>query len=830
MNYGKRKITKQDKKILIGVGVATVLTGLVFSNIICGKIGGGDDLSQYALENIYDERIEKLNSLKKLIELDSDDALSHYEIGKIYNELQQFKEATKYLVKADRLSEKTPLSNNVQLVAKIKYDILTELSHALSKQQQFTKAIRVLERAKKLDPQKTNAYNKKGNIHDKKKEHKKAKKEYQRAKKVNRKDPEAYRNIANQAFRENRNADALSELRNAVRNNPRSYKAFENLGDGYKRIKNFDKAINSYQRALELKPPAKDRSRIYYKIAQARLAKGDRLGYEKNLRAAANQGDYINSKASEALGDIARENGKIKKALDHYKKALTRNSRDENLRNKYQKAFNDLKRQRAKSKSPSAGDGSGSANGSENTSEGILSGDEDLSDSSDRDDKKESSSKNKSQAEDKKNAENISKLIAEGKEAFKDKQYAIAEKKFAAAQDEAPSHSTIDYLLARAQDKLKKDTKAIINYKKAIAKKLQNKKLFYHLGLLYYRQGKYSKALNHFSKAIKIDSQFVSAHYSQGLCYDKLLKNDRAVQAYKKSLYLKPNLYQGHFNLGISYKKAGKYTLALNSFSHAEKINSDDPNLFYQRGELFAKENKISAAQSEYEKAIHLDPKHYEARFNLALLRSKSNQKPQAKNLLNQLQKEKPEDPTISYQLGIIAEGEKNYELAISEYQNALKKDENYYKAHLNIGGVYSKMKNFSEAENAYKKALELNSAAFEPSLNLGNIYFRAKNYAKAKTYYDQALLIRPHHVETRLAFAQSLEKLGFYEKSKRQYLLILKKKPSQLLAMEGLAFLYHRKLKDKNSAKNAFQKIINRYPNHPKKKEYEQVIRLLSQ
>ncbi len=829
---------EKNRKKLIGLGIATILTGVVLSNIICGKMGGSfDDLSQYALENINDQRIEKLNSLKKLIELDSDDALSHYEIGKIYNELQQFKKATQYLVKADRLSQKAPLSDDAQLAAKTKYDILTELAHALSKQNKFDEAIKTLERAKSLDPKKTDAYNKKGNIHDKRKEHKKAKKEYQRAKKVNRKDPEAYRNIANQAFRANRSKDALSELRNAVRNNPSSYKAFENLGDGYRKLKNFDKAINSYERALELKPSAKDHSRIRYKVAQAHLAKGDRLGYEKSLREAASQGDYVNSDASEALGDIARQDGKIQEALDHYKKALSWNSRDQALRNKYQTVLSDFNKQRAKAKlESSAGDGSSSASGNENISEGIFpedgisDGGDGLSANSGRGDSGGSASGNKRGVEEEKINEKASKLITEGKAAFKEKQYAIARKNFSEAQDEAPNYPKVDYLLARAQDKLREDAEAITNYKKAIAKNLKDKKIFYHLGLLYYRQGKYSKALNSFSESIKVDPQFVNAHYSQGLCYDRLLSNNRAIEAYKNSLRIKPDLYQGHFNLGISYKKIGKHTLALNSFSRAEKINPNDSNLFYQRGELFAKEGKIRDAKSEYEKAIRLNPKHYEARFNLALLQSKSNQKPQAKGLLNQLQIERPEDPTTSYQLGIIAEEEKNYTLAISEYQNALKKDESYYKAHLNIGGVYSKMKNFNEAESAYKAALELNPSAFEPSLNLGNIYFRAKNYTEAKKYYEEALLIRPNHADTRLAFAQSLEKLGSYKQSERQYLLILDQKPSQLPAMEGLAFLYHRKLKDKISARDAFQKIVNSYPNHPQKKKYEQVIRLLSQ
>ena len=88
---------------------------------------------------------------------------------------------------------------------------------------------------------------------------------------------------------------------------------------------------------------------------------------------------------------------------------------------------------------------------------------------------------------------------------------------------------------------------------------------------------------------------------------------------------------------------------------------------------------------------------------------------------------------------------------------------------------------------------------------------------------------MRSHNLDVRLAFAETLEKLNSLQQSKSQYLLILDKKSNHIPAMERLAFLYYRKLKDKISAKNMFQRILNTKPNHPKKNEYRKLIQLLS-
>ncbi|ADO44627.1 TPR repeat-containing protein [Hydrogenobacter thermophilus TK-6] len=58
--------------------------------------------------------------------------------------------------------------------------------------------------------------------------------------------------------------------------------------------------------------------------------------------------------------------------------------------------------------------------------------------------------------------------------------------------------------------------------------------------------------------------------------------------------------------------------------------------------------------------------------------------------------------------LGYIYERKGELKPAKEEYEKALQKDKNMWKAHFNLGNVYAKMEDYAKAEREYKRALEL--------------------------------------------------------------------------------------------------------------------------
>ena len=176
-------------KPLVGSMVIFLLSGAVLTHFLCKRTSfhKAQELEEYDPNNIVDERLEKIASLEKLLEIDPDDLNSLHELGKFYNELQEYRKALVYLNRADQLAREKNVDKQKM------YEILSDLAHSLSKMKRFGDAIRILERAKKIDPKRVKAYNRKGNIHDLRKEYRKARREYLTAREIDKRDPQSYK-------------------------------------------------------------------------------------------------------------------------------------------------------------------------------------------------------------------------------------------------------------------------------------------------------------------------------------------------------------------------------------------------------------------------------------------------------------------------------------------------------------------------------------------------------------------------------------------------------------------------------------------------------------
>ena len=225
MEYNISQEGKLKIKRIIGFLFLFGFTAIIFAKLICKeKTNVSKEWQEFAPDSIKDERIEQIKSLKKLLDLDPSDHNTYYEIGRLYNKLGDHENAYQYLKKADSIARKKNIDPSM------KYNILTELAHSLSKRGKFDEAIKILERAKKISPKKVTAYNRRGNIHDKRREIRKARKEYLKAQSVNKKHPDSYRNLANQELLKGNYDSALDYLKESVRKNPNNYTTFKIWG------------------------------------------------------------------------------------------------------------------------------------------------------------------------------------------------------------------------------------------------------------------------------------------------------------------------------------------------------------------------------------------------------------------------------------------------------------------------------------------------------------------------------------------------------------------------------------------------------------------------
>lgn len=116
----------------------------------------------------------------------------------------------------------------------------------------------------------------------------------------------------------NRPKDAIKHITRAIDNGANDVATFINLGEGYRLDQQFDKAVECYEKALELNPESVEAltNLSYARLAQGRLAEGIEAA-EKVVRLKPD-----NARGHATLGYLCQSDGQTDRAMDCYRKAL----------------------------------------------------------------------------------------------------------------------------------------------------------------------------------------------------------------------------------------------------------------------------------------------------------------------------------------------------------------------------------------------------------------------------------------------------------------------------------------------------------------------------
>lgn len=119
----------------------------------------------------------------------------------------------------------------------------------------------------------------------------------------------------------------------------------------------------------------------------------------------------------------------------------------------------------------------------------------------------------------------------------------------------------------------------------------------------------------------------------------------------------------------------------------------------------------------------------------------------------------KDKKATDFYKKGVQYSERGKYDLALIEYNKAVKKDPKFAFAWDNMGICYRKLKRYKEAVNCYKKSLELDPKGNNPLMNMGVAYELLQDYKSAAEVYTKFIEYYPEDPE------------GFYGAARMYYL-----------------------------------------------------------
>lgn len=127
--------------------------------------------------------------------------------------------------------------------------------------------------------------------------------------------------------------------------------------------------------------------------------------------------------------------------------------------------------------------------------------------------------------------------------------------------------------IGRSNYKLGKFKEAIDSFRKVIIIEPDHITTHFYLGHSYLRLSEFSKAITHFEKVTSLNPKYINAYYALGGIYFKLGNFPEVIKNFEELIKLKPTHDEAHQVLGSSYLKISDFDNAIMYFTKAVSLN-----------------------------------------------------------------------------------------------------------------------------------------------------------------------------------------------------------------------------------------------------------------
>ena len=315
---------------------------------------------------------------------------------------------------------------------------------------------------------------------------------------------------------------------------------------------------------------------------------------------------------------------------------------------------------------------------------------------------------------------------------------------------------------------------------------------------------KYKKTVLCFSGVSVIAVLMICTHTQVKYWTDEL-------SLFKRTLDVTENNYIIHNNYGYALYQTGKTDLAVEHYKKSLEIDPDYTSAINNLGTAMKDMGNIPQAVELWEKVLKLDPDNAPALFNLALLMSRKGQYDKAIEYCNKSLQSKPDNRTYSL-LGFVYQKLSKYNLAIQNYEQALRLKPDLYEVYFNLAGVYSEVGRLDDAIRTYKQLIEIKPEHPGASNNLGIILKEAGRSKEAIEAWEKALQIQPPDLHIHFNVGRAMFEQEEYEKSVEHLQKALTAYPDWIEIYEYLGHGYYRLGKHNLSIQN-YSRLLQHKP-----------------
>lgn len=198
-------------------------------------------------------------------------------------------------------------------------------------------------------------------------------------------------------------------------------------------------------------------------------------------------------------------------------------------------------------------------------------------------------------------------------------------------------------------------------------------------------------------------------------------------------------------NLGYVLYRLGRPAEAVAAERAAIKLNDANHTAHYQLGRfllLSGDPKLLNEVALHLRRALELDPRRSEVRFDLLTAYRALGDQPNAIAQLNLLQDARPADPRVIYADGLLASDRGDMSAAIKSFREAVRLDPTLYGAWQDLGLAYVKLGRWTDAVETFGEYAKQRTDSVEAAYFHALAFYNAGHIAEAETEARRALRI----------------------------------------------------------------------------------------
>jgi len=258
-----------------------------------------------------------------------------------------------------------------------------------------------------------------------------------------------------------------------------------------------------------------------------------------------------------------------------------------------------------------------------------------------------------------------------------------------------------------------------------------------------------------YSEAISLYPEWPEAYGNRGIAYNEMGEQEKAFSDYNEAIRLnstQPEVYSNRSNV---YLNRGQYDEALADMTRAIKLAPDKALLYANRGVVLERLGRLDEASGDLQKAVRLDPRDYQNHFALANLYAQSGKYDESLKHYNEALQLAPDKVVVYLNRSNVYATLGRYQDALGDLDKAVGLEPTYARAYSNRGATYATLGRTEDAIADYLHAIELAPDYAHAYKNLGSLLTSQGRLTEALSYFQAAARLGDSEGQRGLMYVQ---------------------------------------------------------------------------